>query len=102
MAVLSSPEVPALCCRSDMMFEVFKAAEMKEATIKYCSFQCAKEGGGDIAHEGCRAWERTPLPSAFDDNVECKALVYSLLMVEQTGMIYSVMVNRRGLWVAGC
>lgn len=41
MAVLSTPEVPALCCRSDMTFEVFKAAEMKESTVKYCSFRYA-------------------------------------------------------------
>ena len=60
--MLSTPEVPALCCWSDMTFEVFKAAEMKEVTVNYCSFRCAWGGRRGHCSQGLRVWERTPLP----------------------------------------
>lgn len=41
-----------------------------------------KEGGGDVAHKGCRDWERTLVPSAFDDNLEWGPW-FILFVVEQ-------------------
>lgn len=45
------------------------------------------------------------MPSAFDDSLEWGVLVYSVYdeagpKLEETEMIYSVMVNKRKVWAA--
>lgn len=73
--------------------------ERSNRQILLCPW-CAWGGRRGHCSQGLRVWERTPLPSAFDDSVEwslvCSPFMWAGPKLEETEMIYSVMGTSEG------